>query len=95
MPEPMTVPLNAEMQEIVELAIQEGLGDSPETIVRLALNAWWGTQLLSGYSSEELRRIGEEIVADTRPGIPAEEAFAKLKNRYRKMVEATQASNAA
>ena len=85
MPQPTTVTLDEAMQEIVTQAIHDGDGTTAEDIVRIALNDWWDRQMLSGYSPEELRRIGDEIVADTRPGIPAEQFFVELKEYCRQL----------
>ena len=85
MPEPTTVTLDESMQEFVAQAIHDGDGQTPEDIVRIPLNDWWDRQMMSGYSPEELRRMSEEIIADTRPGIPAEEFFRELKEHCRQL----------
>ena len=90
----MTVTLDETLQEIVTQAIQDGDGQTAEDIVRIGLNNWWDRQMLSGYSPDELQRIGDEIVADTRPGIPADKFFRDLKKKYRDKAKAM-ASNAA
>lgn len=91
----MTVTLDETLQEIVAQAIKDGDGNTAEDIVRIALNDWWDRQMMSGYSPEDLRRMGEEIVADTRPGIPAEQFFADLKKRYQDKASGRLTSDAA
>lgn len=81
----MNVTLDESAQEIVNQAIQDGDGKTPGDIVRIALNDWWDRQMMSGYSPEELRRMSDEIIADTRPGIPAEEFFVNLKEHCRQL----------
>ncbi len=90
-----TVSLDETMQEIIAEAIQGGLGANPEDVVKLALQELWGSHLLRGYNADDLRKIGEEIIADTRPGIPADMVFAHLETLCQQMDDEARSIRAA
>lgn len=78
------VELDSKMQEIVDLATQARLGKDAGEIVRLALEDWWGNRLIESIGQDEVKRILEEAVADTRPGLPPDVVFAELRTELKR-----------
>jgi hypothetical protein len=75
-----TVALSSNAQEMIADAIENGLGSTPEDVVDKALENFLSAHLLRRHTPGELRRIGEEAIADTRPGLPPEQVLAEMES---------------
>lgn len=79
--ERLTITVPAEMAASVKSAVEAGAYASASEVIRDALRAWMREQDTARRELEELRaaiRAGLE----SGPGLPAEEVFAELRNRF-------------
>jgi antitoxin ParD1/3/4 len=76
--------LDDESAAIVDQALRSGGFQRPEQVVRQALQTWKDAE-------ERLRDLRAAIDegAASGPGIPAEDVFAELEARYRRMMSET------
>ena len=79
-PKTLDVALDDEAAAIVAEAMGSGAYDAPEQVVNAALRTWKAAEV----RISELRAAIEEG-ASSGPGIPADDVFAELEARYRKM----------
>jgi len=83
-PKKLDMTLDEESAAIVADALHAGSFERPEQVVRAALRTWKAAERRLG----ELRAAIEEG-ATSGPGIPAEDVFDELEDRYRRMMGKT------
>jgi antitoxin ParD1/3/4 len=94
--EKISIALPAEMVEAVKLAVESGDYATSSEVVRDAIRDWQIKRHIENANTAELRRLVQEGIdsLDRGEGIPAEEVFARLKERYSAMAKQAEKENA-
>lgn len=86
--EKISIALPHEMVMIVRQAVEAGDYASSSEVVRDALRDWTHKRSLRQDGVKELRRLWQEAMEDTSPGVPVDEVFGGLARKYRAMADA-------
>jgi len=78
------------LERFIEDQVASGRYQDADDVIRTALQLLQDQELHGGWTVEELRREVQKGI-DSGPGIPAEEVFAELRERYRRLVSAAEA----
>ena len=80
--EKMNVTLPAELVAQVQRAVDAGEYSTSSEVVREALTEWKTRRLVEQKEVDALREAWQEASQDTRPGVPLDGVFTRLKSRY-------------
>jgi antitoxin ParD1/3/4 len=87
--EKISVALPSEMVAAIRAAVESGDYATNSDVMRDALRDWQIKRHIEDANTAELRRLVQEGIdsLDRGEGIPAEEVFARLKERYSAMAK--------
>jgi len=85
--EKLSITLPAEMARMVREKVEQGAYASNSEVIREGLRMLQEAEALRERKLAWMRDIISESLDDTRPPVPAEEAFDRLAAKYRKMAE--------
>ena len=83
---PSSYALGARFDRLVGKLVKSGRYNSKSEVIREGLRLLEAREQARAMQLEELRKAFREGI-ESGPGIPAEEVFAELKAKYRKMAE--------
>ena len=90
--EKISIALPHEMVALVRQAVEVGEYASSSEVVRDALRDWTQKRTLRQQGVEEFRRVWQQALADTTPGVPVEDVLDRLERKYQAMSDATGAA---
>ena len=85
--EKISIALPPEMVSLIRRAVETGEYASSSEVVREALRDWSHHRSLRQQGIEELRRIWQQAMEDTSPGIPADEVLDRLERKYQAIAD--------
>jgi antitoxin ParD1/3/4 len=80
--EKISIALPPEMVSLVRQAVETGEYASSSEVVRDALRDWSHKRTLRQQGIDELRRVWQQAMEDSSPGIPADEVLDRLERKY-------------
>jgi len=88
--EKISIALPPEMVAIVRQAVETGEYASSSEVVREALREWTQKRGLrqQGQGIEELRRVWQQALEDTAPGVPVADVLDRLEQKYQALADA-------
>jgi antitoxin ParD1/3/4 len=86
--EKISVALPPEMVAMVRHAVETGEYASSSEVVRAALRDWTQKRSLREQGIDALRRVWQEAMQDTTPGVPMDEVLDRLERKYQALAEA-------
>ena len=87
--EKISIALPPEMVALVRGAVATGEYASSSEVVRDALRDWTHKRRLRQQGIADLRRVWQEALSDTSPGIAAEEVLDRLERKYQAIADAS------
>lgn len=81
--EKISIALPQEMVAQVRRAVDMGEYASSSEVVRDALREWAQRRNLRQQGLDELRRVWRQAIESKSPGVPPEEVFTRLRQRYK------------
>jgi len=85
--EKISIALPPEMVALVREAVDTGEYASSSEVVRDALREWTRKRSLRQEGVEELRRVWQQALESTAPGIPVDQVLDRLERKYQAMAK--------
>lgn len=82
----LNVSLTPQLEELVKTKVSSGMYNSASELVREALRLLDERDQVREMRLQALRKAVQEGI-DSGPGIPAEEVFSRLRNKYASLAE--------
>ena len=84
--EKISIALPPEMVAQVRRAVETGEYASSSEVIRDALRDWARKRGPKQVGLQELRKMWQEAIEKTGPGLPMEEVMSRLERRYQAMI---------
>ncbi len=87
--EKISIALPPEMVSLIRQAVETGEFASSSEVVRDALRHWTKKRTLRKQGIEDLRQLWQQALADTTPGVPANDVLDRLEKKYQALADAS------
>jgi len=85
--EKISIALPPEMVALVRQAVDAGEYASSSEVVRDALRDWTRRRTLRQQGIDELRKVWQQAMDDSTPGVPASEVLDRLERKYQALAD--------
>jgi len=91
--EKISIALPPEMAAQVREAVDTGEYASNSEVVRDALRDWTRKRTLRQEGLEELRRVWQQAMENSTPGVAVEEVFDRLESKYQALADSVSSAH--